>query len=95
MSIHILPRVHDGKTRLSNLALACVTCSLRKGARTRVRDMQSGYSVRLFHPRRNAWSDHFRWTRGWRLSGLTPIGGDPQNPRSAGEVSCRMNEQFD
>lgn len=71
---HVRPQVRGGETSLANLALACVTCSLRKGARTQVRDVQTGRLVRLFHPRRDVWTDHFRWTRGWRLIGCTPTG---------------------
>jgi hypothetical protein len=29
----------------------------------------------LFHPRRQTWADHFRWTdNGLYLAGLTPVG---------------------
>ncbi|MDZ7619670.1 MAG: HNH endonuclease signature motif containing protein [Patescibacteria group bacterium] len=31
---HVVPRTADGPTTADNLALACVSCSLRKGART-------------------------------------------------------------
>jgi hypothetical protein len=71
---HIRPRVNDGETTADNLALACVTCSLRKAARTVARDPASGKAVPLFHPRRDRWAEHFRWTRGGRLRGLTPTG---------------------
>jgi hypothetical protein len=31
--------------------------------------------VRLFHPRRDRWADHFAWTDdGTRILGLTPTG---------------------
>ena len=42
---HILPCVRGGKTKLANLALACVTCSLRKGARVQVHDRETGRAV--------------------------------------------------
>jgi hypothetical protein len=58
---HILPRVAGGKTRLDNLALACVSCSLRKEARRSARDPETDRTVPLYHPRRQLWSDHFRW----------------------------------
>jgi 5-methylcytosine-specific restriction endonuclease McrA len=35
---HIQPRSAGGLTSFDNLALACVTCSLRKAARAMVRD---------------------------------------------------------
>lgn len=71
---HIQPSASGGKTTAGNLALACVTCSLRKAARTLARDPQSREFVPLFHPRRDRWSEHFRWSRGWRLLGQTPTG---------------------
>jgi hypothetical protein len=71
---HIQPAVAKGFTSADNLALACVTCSLRKAARTEARDPETKQLVRLFHPRRDRWSDHFVWTAGWRLAARTPEG---------------------
>ena len=71
---HIDPSSAGGPTDKDNLALACVTCPLRKAARTRVRDSRSGKLMPLFHPRRDRWNDHFRWTLGWKVIGRTPIG---------------------
>ena len=71
---HIQPQSADGPTVPDNLALACVTCSLRKAARTKARDAVTGQLVPLFHPRRDLWSDHFRWTRGGKIAGRTPLG---------------------
>ena len=70
---HIHPVTEGGETTLENLALACVSCSLRKGARRRVRDPISKRNVALFHPRLQEWSDHFIW-KGCRVGGLTPTG---------------------
>jgi 5-methylcytosine-specific restriction endonuclease McrA len=71
---HVKPRSAHGATIASNPALACVTCSLRKAARTQARDPMSKERVPLFHPRQDRWSDHLRWTRGCRLIGRTPTG---------------------
>src|SRR5260370_855154 len=71
---HILPRAAKGPTQADNLALACVTCSLKKAARTQGHDLVSKASVPLFHPRQDRWSDHFRWSRTCRLIGRTPKG---------------------
>lgn len=71
---HIKPRSAGGPTAENNLALACVTCSLRKAARTHARDRVSKKSVPLFHPRLDHWGDHFSWDRGCRLFGRTPTG---------------------
>ena len=70
---HILPRAGGGLTRAENLALACVSCSLRKEARRSAIEPSSGRRVALFHPRRQRWRDHFRWD-GVRILGLTPTG---------------------
>lgn len=70
---HILPRVSGGRTNSANLALACVSYSLRKESRRSAVEPTSGRKVALFHPRRQRWFDHFRWD-GCRLVGLTPTG---------------------
>ena len=70
---HIQPVVEGGKTELENLALACVSCSLRKAARFRALDPLTGAEVAIFHPRRQIWNDHFAWN-GERVRGLTPTG---------------------
>lgn len=70
---HIVPRSAKGPTRADNLALACVSCSLRKEARGSAIDPATGRTVRLFHPRRDLWRDHFRW-EGSRIIPLTPTG---------------------
>ena len=71
---HILPSADGGETTSHNLALACVTCSLRKGARTVGRDTNTLRLVRLFHPRHQGWDRHFRWTDRWKIEGLTATG---------------------
>jgi hypothetical protein len=70
---HIIPTKAGGKTTAGNLALACVSCSLRKQARRSASDPPTGRRVPLFHPRRQRWTDHFRW-QGVRLVGLTATG---------------------
>ena len=61
---HVLPVVAGGNTTLENLALACVSCSLREGPRLLVRDPQTGEHVTMFHPRLDSWRAHFRWDTG-------------------------------
>lgn len=58
---HVVPRAADGATSLENLALACVSCSLRKGARQWATDPVTAAEVDLFNPRRDSWSQHFSW----------------------------------
>src|SRR5438128_566501 len=71
---HVDPRAAKGPSILENLALACVTCSLKKAARTHARDPHSKALVPLFHPRRDRWTDHFEWTFSCRLIGRTATG---------------------
>ena len=71
---HILPLAEGGKTNANNLALACVTCSLAKAARTVGQDLETGTLARLFHPRQDQWNRHFRWAMNWQLTGLTATG---------------------
>jgi hypothetical protein len=72
---HVRPRSRRGKKELSNLALSCQGCNNHKYNRTRSRDPVSRRLVRLFHPRRDRWSDHFAWTPdGAEILGLTAVG---------------------
>lgn len=70
---HIIPVTQAGATSADNLALACVSCSLRKAAKLRAIDPLSQQEVRLYHPRQEDWTDHFTWD-GVTLIGQTPTG---------------------
>jgi HNH endonuclease len=70
---HIIARQHHGKTDLDNLALACFHCNRHKGPNIAGRDSLTGEIVRLFHPRTDVWSEHFRIERAV-LNGMTGIG---------------------
>ncbi len=70
---HVVPIRAGGETVVENLALACVSCSLRKSARQAAIDPQSGKEVALYNPRRDEWDDHFKW-EGVQLTGLSAIG---------------------
>jgi len=58
---HVLSRKHGGMSALDNLAYACILCNRHKGSDVAAIDPLSGEVVRLFHPRRDRWSDHFRF----------------------------------
>jgi hypothetical protein len=58
---HVRPRAAGGPTIIDNLALACVSCSLRKWANQTATDPESGEEVPLFNPRTQVWAEHFRW----------------------------------
>ncbi len=61
---HIHPRSIGGKTVLENLCLACWDCNLIKGARVDGIDPLTEQIVRLFHPNRQVWAEHFQWAEG-------------------------------
>lgn len=70
---HVVPVFAAGQTELNNLALACVSCSLRKGARQSAPDPQTAKHAHLFNPRRDSWRLHFRWN-GVEIVGISPTG---------------------
>ena len=70
---HVVPRAALGPTTANNLALACASCSLRKGARQSAPDPDAVGAAPLFSPRLQQWADHFRWD-GAVAVGLTPTG---------------------
>jgi HNH endonuclease len=70
---HVVHLVANGETTAENLALACVSCSLRKGARQILEDLETGKRVSVFNPRQEVWKEHFDWND-IQVSGLTPKG---------------------
>jgi hypothetical protein len=70
---HIIATQHGGLTGSKNLALACCVCNRLKGPNIASVDPATGKLVRLFHPRMDAWTDHFRLD-GARIEPLTPPG---------------------
>jgi hypothetical protein len=57
---HIISEKHGGATVSENLACACVFCNRFKGSDIASISPTTGQIVRLFHPRRDGWSDHFQ-----------------------------------
>lgn len=70
---HIVAQQHRGKTEYANLALACPRCNAHKGTNLAGIDPDAGELTRLFHPRGDDWTEHFRWS-GPYLEGLTDVG---------------------
>ena len=72
---HIMPISADGPNELENLALACAHCNSHKSNRQEGTDPQTGTNVRLFNPRIDNWTVHFRLNRETgEIEGQTPIG---------------------
>ncbi len=70
---HIVPSARGGETVETNLALACVACSLHKAARLTAVDPFTNDQTPIFNPRQDQWHEHFQWN-GVHIAGLTPIG---------------------
>lgn len=70
---HVVPRSAGGPTTTENLALACVSCSLRKESRQSAIDTELGEEAALFNPRLQNWNDHFSWV-GERVVPKTSVG---------------------
>ena len=72
---HIIPEARGGKRVEENLWVSCHACNEFKGAQIQGKDLLSGKIIRLFHPRRQQWQDHFQWSAdGTEILGLTACG---------------------
>src|SRR5947209_3171895 len=72
---HIIPWNRNGMTELSNLALSCMGCNNHKATKVDGLDPETGEVVPLYHPRMQAWYDHFAWSDDFdMIIGLTPTG---------------------
>ncbi|MBI3619481.1 HNH endonuclease [Candidatus Peregrinibacteria bacterium] len=69
---HIRAKKHHGTMTLQNTRWACAYCNNAKGPNASGYDAVTGRLVRLFHPRRDRWNNHFAW-RGPRIIGKTPV----------------------
>jgi HNH endonuclease len=61
---HIISRKHGGQTTIENLALICPVCNNYKGADLATILENEEVLVRLFHPRRQDWFEHFEVVEG-------------------------------
>ncbi len=70
---HIISRKHRGPSTAVNLALSCLRCNVAKGTDLGALVSRLRLLVRIYHPRQDRWSDHFR-LNGARIVPLTNIG---------------------
>jgi hypothetical protein len=61
---HIVAKAYLGSSDYDNLAWSCVLCNLNKGPNLTSVDPVSGKVTKLYHPRKNRWSRHFRLSEG-------------------------------
>ena len=72
---HVIPKAKGGADDESNLWSSCPLCNRHKSDRAHAIDPEIHAEVPLFNPRRQRWSEHFRWSiDGLRILGLTPTG---------------------
>lgn len=83
---HILARANGGPTAFPNLCYACSICNGHKLTKQFAIDPSTGNSSALFHPRKQQWSEHFKWgSEGTVIIGVTECG-------RATVEALRMNE---
>lgn len=71
---HIHPEAHGGASDYDNLALSCFACNGYKSSYVTGFDVESDAEVRLFHPRRDTWSEHFAIDDDNVVTGVTDVG---------------------
>lgn len=57
---HAVAKKHHGQTVFSNLVYSCLHCNRHKGTDLSGLDPVTRKLTRLFNPRRQSWSKHFR-----------------------------------
>jgi hypothetical protein len=72
---HVHPVASGGDDTPDNLALSCRSCNAFKAFRHTGIDPESRAPLSLFHPRRDAWGDHFTLDLETQaITGRTPTG---------------------
>jgi hypothetical protein len=70
---HVVAEKHGGATSADNLAYACTFCNRAKGTDIGSIAPGTGEFTRLFNPRTDRWSEHFK-LNGTVIEPRTPIG---------------------
>jgi len=85
---HIQPLGRDGTNQEHNLWLACSWCNSYKGSQVDGIDPLTNKRVPLFNPRRQIWSEHFKWSEdGTEIIGITACG-------RATVAALQLNNEF-
>ncbi|MEL7163016.1 MAG: HNH endonuclease signature motif containing protein [Bacteroidota bacterium] len=71
---HIISEKHGGATTYDNLAFACKSCNSFKGSDLATFLAKKKIIVRIYHPRKDNWSDHFSLNEMGELIPHTDIG---------------------
>ncbi len=75
---HIVARQHGGSSAIENLALCCGRCNLYKGPNIAGIDAKTRQITRLFNPRLDIWTEHFR-KDGALIVGVSDVGRTTAN----------------
>ncbi len=90
---HIVPVSHGGSDNTDNLALACRSCNKYKADFQTGTDPDTQTTTRLFHPRQDEWSQHFRYEEEiGEVQGRTPVGratSDRLQMNRAAQIAAR------
>ncbi len=70
---HIVAIRHGGSTTIDNLAYCCLRCNRQKGTDLTTHLPGTEQIVRLYHPRKDVWNEHFEVVEG-AIYGKTDIG---------------------
>lgn len=72
---HVVPLSRGGTDEEINLWLSCPRCNRYKGSQVQAVDPVTGQAQKLFHPRQDAWADHFHWSEdGTAIVGVSATG---------------------
>jgi HNH endonuclease len=72
---HAISEKHGGETVSENLALSCSFCNQAKGSDVGSIDSETGEYIRLYHPRRDLWVEHFQIDAGTgEILGISAVG---------------------
>jgi HNH endonuclease len=78
---HAISEKHGGETVSENLALSCSFCNQAKGSDVGSIDAETGEYIRLYHPRRDRWMEHFQ---------MNPETGAILGVSAVGRVTVRL-----
>jgi HNH endonuclease len=71
---HIISLKHGGLTVENNLAFACLVCNMHKGSDIATILQPDTEVVRLFHPRKDNWTEHFEIAQTGEIVPKTNVG---------------------
>ena len=71
---HIISLKHGGNSDEDNLAFSCPVCNYSKGSNVGTYDETMSILIRLFHPRKDNWNEHFELQKTGLIVSKSAIG---------------------